>query len=284
MHKSFGSNTDWVACLLMWGIGSVILGIFSLVVGDVVWHGLAGVSWEFLSTAPRDAGRAGGIIPILISTGLLLSICLVVAIPIGLGAAIFLAECTSEHHAFGRVVRISLDVLTAVPSIVFGLFGYAFFSHMLGMGFSLVSGGLTLACMVLPILIRATEEGFRTVPNEYRLGAAALGLSRMTTLMTLLLPAAMPGLMVGVILGTGRAMAETAALIYTSGYVDRMPESLMDSGRALSLHIFDLSMNVPGGNANAYASAVVLIGLLLVMNTLASWVAGHWLKRRMFWA
>ena len=229
---------------------------------------------------PKDAGRAGGIFPILISTGLILILCLVVAIPIGLGAAIFLAECTSEHHLFGRVVRRSLDVLAAVPSIVFGLFGYAFFSQMLGMGFSILSGGLTLACMVLPILIRATEEGFRSVPGEYRLGAAALGLSRMTTLTTLLFPAAMPGLMVGVILGTGRAMAETAALIFTSGYVDRMPESLMDSGRALSLHIFDLSMNVPGGNANAYASAVVLIALLLLINTLASWITGHWLKRR----
>jgi phosphate transport system permease protein len=190
-----------------------------------------------------------------------------------------LAEYTSPRDAFGRLVRRSLDVLAGVPSIVFGLFGNAFFCIWLGMGFSILSGGLTLACMALPILIRATEEGFRAVPGEHRLGAAALGMTRTRTLFSLLLPAATPGLMVGLVLGFGRAIAETAALIYTSGYVDRMPESLFDSGRSLSMHIYDLSMNVSGGEPNAYASALILVGILLVVNLGAAWIGDHYLKR-----
>ena len=134
--------------------------------------------------------------------------------------------------------------------------------------------------MVLPILIRATEEGFRSVPDEYRQSAAALGLSRTTTIFQLLLPAAVPGLIVGTVLGVGRAIAETAALIFTSGYVDRMPSSLFDSGRALSIHIFDLSMNVAGGNEKAYASALVLVAILLIINISAILLAKFWLGRR----
>jgi phosphate transport system permease protein len=211
---------------------------------------------------------------------LILMVCLAVSLPIGLGTAILLAEFTPSHGVFGRLVRRSLDVLSGVPSIVFGLFGNAFFCKTLGLGFSILSGGLTLACMVLPILIRSIEEGFRAVPQEYRLGAAALGLSRRATLLHLLLPAAVPGVIVGLVLGIGRAMAETAALIFTSGYVDRMPESLSDSGRSLSIHIFDLSMNVSGGDGNAYATALVLVTLLLLINFTASWLAERWLHRR----
>jgi len=201
-------------------------------------------------------------------------------LPIGVGTAVLLAEFTSSENLFGRLVRRSLDVLAGVPSIVFGLFGNVLFCVYLGMGFSILSGGLTLACMVLPILIRSTEEGFRSVPDEYRHAAAALGVSRTTSLVHLLFPAAAPGLVVGLVLGVGRAIAETAALIFTSGYVDRMPESLSDSGRSLSIHILDLSMNVPGGDANAYASALVLIAMLLAINATASWVSNRWLHRR----
>src|SRR5262249_21132058 len=166
------------------------------------------------------------------------------------------------------------------PSPVFRLVAHAFLCKPPGMGFSILSGGLPLACMVLPLLIRSTEEGFRAVPNEYRHGAAALGISRTSTLFRLLLPAALPGLAVGLVLGIGRALAETAALIFTSGYVDRMPESLLDSGRSLSIHIFDLSMNVSGGDPNAYASALVLVVLLLVINWTASWLGDRCLGRK----
>ncbi|MBC1222131.1 phosphate ABC transporter permease PstA [Nostoc sp. UCD121] len=266
--------------LVLWAIALFVTAVFCWILGDIVWHGVGQISWEFLTTEPRNAGREGGIAPILISTCLILGVCMAVSLPLGVGTAVLLAEFTATESVFGRLVRRSLDVLAGVPSIVFGLFGNAFFSIRLGLGFSILSGGLTLACMVLPILIRSTEAGFRSVPADYRLGAAALGLSRTTTLWKLLLPAATPGLVVGLVLGIGRAIAETAALIFTSGYVDRMPESLLDSGRSLSIHIFDLSMNVAGGDANAYASALVLLILLLLVNGIATWTARFWLGRR----
>ena len=269
-----------LASVLVWSAAVLVTATFCWLVGDIIWHGLPHVSWTFVTASPRNAGREGGIGPILVSSLLILGVCLGVSLPIGVGTAVLLAEFTTDGSLFGRLTRRSLDTLAGVPSIVFGLFGNAFFCKTLGLGFSILSGGLTLACMVLPILIRSTEEAFRAVPSGYRLSAAALGLSRTTTLFRLLLPAAVPGLLVGLVLGVGRAIAETAALIFTSGYVDRMPESLLDSGRALSLHIFDLSMNVSGGDAHAYASALVLVVLLLAINGTASWLAEHLLYRR----
>ena len=279
MVNELGLDTTRFPSLLIWSAAGCVGAFFLWIIGDLTWQGTPRLSWEFLTTAPVDAGRLGGIWPIMVSTGLILGVCMAVTLPIGLGTAIFLAEITKLDQYFGRLIRRSLDVLAGVPSIVFGLFGNALFCQILGLGFSILSGGLTLACMVLPILIRTTEESFRMVPLEYRLSAAALGLSKTATLIHLLLPAAAPGLLAGLILGLGRAIAETAALIFTSGYVDRMPESLLDSGRALSIHIYDLSMNVPGGEQTAYASALVLIGLLFLLNGLSSWVTRHWFQR-----
>jgi phosphate transport system permease protein len=271
---------DRLAATAAWSAALLIAGVFFWILGDIGRQGVGRISWEFLTDPPRNAGRAGGVAPILVSTTMILAVCMAVSLPLGIGSAVLLSEFTARDGLFGRFVRRSLDVLAGIPSIVFGLFGNALFCNTLGMGFSILSGGLTLACMVLPFLIRAAEEGFRSVPDEYRRGAAALGLSRTSTLFHLLLPAAAPGVIVGVVLGVGRALAETAALVFTSGYVTRMPESLMDSGRSLSIHIFDLSMNVPGGDGNACASALVLLVLLLLVNGAASWLAERWLRRR----
>lgn len=253
-----------------------IAGFFGWILGDVVARGAPRLSLGFLLDAPRDAGRAGGIAPILVATAGILLVCMAVALPLGLGAAVYLAEVSSRGERLARIVRRSLDVLAGVPSIVFGLFGNAFFCVALGLGFSIVSGGLTLACMVLPVLIRTAEEGLRAVPQDTRHGAAALGLSRGRALTTLLLPAAAPALLAGLVLGIGRAVSETAALLFTSGYVDRMPRSLLDSGRALSIHVYDLSMNIPGGEGNAYASALVLVLLLAASSAASAWISRRW--------
>jgi phosphate transport system permease protein len=273
-------KADLALALAAWGTALAVAAVLAWVLVDVVRHGAGRISWEFLTTAPRSAGREGGILPILVSTALILAVCMSVSLPLGVGTAVLLSEFAGEGR-FARLVRRSLDVLAGVPSIVFGLFGNAFFCKVLGFGFSILSGGLTLACMVLPVLIRATEEGLRSVPHEYRLGAAALGLSRTSVLFRLLLPAAVPGLMVGFILGLGRAVSETAAVIFTSGYVDRMPTSLLDSGRKLTVHLFDLSMNVPGGDRSAYGSALVLVVLLVLINSAAWSIAGRWRARRL---
>jgi phosphate transport system permease protein len=257
----------------------LISGVFVWVLFDILSHGYSHLSWSFLADVPKNAGRSGGIGPIILSTLLILSVAIVTAAPVSLATAVLLSEFTRQDGVSDRLVRLSLDVLAGVPSIVFGLFGNAFFCIYLGLGFSILSGGLTLACMILPILIRTSEEGLQATPNEYRLAAAALGMSRSATLVYLLLPSATPALVAGLMLGLGRAMAETAALIFTSGYVDRMPDSLFDSGRALSVHIYDLSMNVAGGDTNAYSSALVLIVLLLIINSIAMSLAKQWLLR-----
>lgn len=271
-------RADRIATIAVWSVAALITAVFAWLLGDIVWHGASRISWDFLWSPPRNAGREGGIGPVLASTALILLVCMGTSLPLGVGTAALLAEFSGEG-AFARLVRRSLDVLAGIPSIVFGLFGNAFFCKTLGMGFSILSGGLTLACMVLPILIRATEEGIRSAPREVRLGAAALGLSKASTLLHLILPAAIPGLMVGFILGLGRAIAETAALIFTSGYVDRMPGSLLDSGRALTVHIYDLSMNVPGGDRSAYGTSLVLILLLFAINSGVWMIARRWQTR-----
>ncbi|MGR9108667.1 MAG: phosphate ABC transporter permease PstA [Gammaproteobacteria bacterium] len=272
--------TDRIATLLVWLAAILLVGVFLALISDLVSGGIARLSWGFLSEPPLDAGRGGGIAPIMVSTALILLIATAASVPPALATAVLLAEFSRQDSRFARFVRLSLDMLAGVPSIVFGLFGNAFFCIALGLGFSILSGGLTLACMMLPILIRTAEEGLRSAPDEYRLAAAALGLSRSAALRHLLLPSAMPALIAGWMLGLGRAAAETAALIFTSGYVDRMPDSLFDSGRALSVHIYDLAMNVAGGDPHARAAALVLILFLLAINGTSMALAGRWRERR----
>jgi len=264
------SPGELVLTVLACGSAVVVFAVFAWIVGDIVRHGASEISWSFLVDPPSRAGRAGGISSVIVSTLEILLVCLGVAVPIGVGAALFLAEVARGGRFAGRLVRAGLDVLAGVPSIVSGLFGNAFFCVTLGLGFSILSGGLTLACMVLPLLTRSLELGLRSVPDDYRMAAAALDLSSTRFFAQILLPAAAPGLAAGLLLGIGRAMAETAALILTSGSVDRMPGSLLDSGRALSVHVYELAMNVPGGEARAYATALVLVLLLVAINLLSN--------------
>jgi len=261
-------------------VAALVAGVLLWILADMAWQGVQHLSWEFLTEQPRKSGRAGGIAPILVSTTLILAVAIAAAVPIGLGAAVWLAEYSKQSGQFAAGTRLSLDVLAGVPSIVFGLFGNAFFCVFLGLGFSILSGGLTLACMILPIFIRTCEHGLFAVNNDWRLAAAGLGMSRSSVIWHVLIPAAAPAIVAGLMLGIGRATAETAALIFTSGYVDRMPESLSDSGRALSVHIFDLSMNISGGDKAAYASALVLVVLIVAINVLAVALSDRWLTRR----
>ncbi|HBC17732.1 MAG TPA: phosphate ABC transporter, permease protein PstA, partial [Alcanivorax sp.] len=167
-----------------------------------------------------------------------------------------------------------LDMLAAVPSIVYGLFGYQFFAISLGLGFSILSGGLALALMVLPLMIRSAEQALRAVPLSYRQAGEALSISRWGWVRRILVPQAAPGIAVGIILSIGRALAETAVLLFTAGYVLRRPDSVMDSGRALSVHIYDLAMNVPGGMPRAAATGLVLVAILVILNLLVR----RWLR------
>lgn len=256
----------------------IVTGVFAWILIDLARRGLGQIDWAYVTGVPSDAGRSGGIGPIILNTLVLLSVCLAVTVPLGLAAALLLGEFTRQLPGLATCLRRVLDVLASVPSIVYGLFGNAFFCKVLGMGFSLLAGGLTLACMALPLFVRTVEASLTIVPMDIRRGAAALGLSRWTTCTRLLLPAALPGILGGLVLAMGRALAETAALIFTSGYVDRAPSSLMDSGRALSVHVYDLAMNVAGGESRAAAAAVVLVLLLIVVNGLSRFMLSSWAK------
>ena len=203
----------WQDRLAEWSVyvaALLISAVFLWMLSDLALGGIEHLSWSFLLDPPQNAGRGGGIGSILVSTVLVLLIALVVALPLGWAAAVMLSEYVSSDSRFGHTVRHSLQVLAAVPSIVFGLFGNAFFSIYLGLGFSILSGGLTLACMLLPILVSTAEAGLRALPDTYRSSAMALGMSRAATVFHVLLPAAAPALITGLLLGIGRAMAETA--------------------------------------------------------------------------
>jgi phosphate transport system permease protein len=256
--------------------------LFSWLVWDLVRLGLPQISWTFLTGGVEDAGRSGGIAPLLVSTLWILLCCLTLAIPLGSGCALWLSEFVRRDRFIARVVTVGVDLLASVPSIVFGLFGMVFFAQTLGLGFSILSGGLTLACMILPILVRTTLSALESLPTDLRPAAAALGLSKTTTTIKILFPAALPGIVVGITLGIGRALSETAALLFTSGYSARMPESVSDSGRALSVHIYDLAFNVANGAPMASSSALVLLALILVVNSAAVAISERWLRRRQF--
>ncbi|MCC4118132.1 phosphate ABC transporter permease PstA [Aromatoleum toluclasticum] len=234
-----------------------------LLIGELLVDGLPALSAEFLLSAPTEAGLRGGIGSVLVSTLWVLAVCMGVVLPLGLGCALFLVEHVRGGSRLERGLQLTLDVLGGVPSIVFGLFGNRFFAVELGFGFSILSGGLTLACMVLPLFIRAAEQSLRQCPIAYRQAAAALALSRWGFVRRILLPFAAPGIALGVVLSSGRALAETAVLLFTAGYVTRWPESWFDSGRTLAVHIYDLAMNVSGGSTNAAATALVLLVLAI---------------------
>jgi phosphate transport system permease protein len=282
-NGTYARFTNTAFTYLVLGSAAIVALLFVAIIGDLLWRGGAHLSPAFLTDLPLNAGRSGGISSILVSTFLIIGVALLVTLPLGLMSAIWLSEFAAKQGVgsnSARMVRLSLDVLAGVPSIVFGLFGNAFFSVFLGLGFSILSGGLTLAAMMLPIFIRTTEFGLSSVPNEWRAGAAALGMHRANLIWHVLLPAAAPAIAAGLVLSVGRASAETAALLFTSGYVDRMPNSLLDSGRSLAVHIFDLSMNVTGGDSAAYASAITLVAIIAVVNTLAVALSDHWLAKK----
>ncbi len=260
--------TDRVA----WLAGLILLALVMVPVALMVtslWQQSVDVlSLSFLLEDPGRAGRSGGIAALLISTGWILGLCLLVAVPVGLGCALYLSESLPAGSRRAQWLGGVLDMLAAVPSIVYGLFGYQFFAITLGLGFSILSGALALSLMVLPLMIRSAEQAMRAVPMGYRQARDALALSRWGWVRRILLPCAAPGIAVGIILSAGRALAETAVLLFTAGYVLRRPDSVFDSGRTLSVHIYDLAMNVPGGMPRAAATAVVLVALLVVLNLL----------------
>ena len=210
--------------------------------------------------------------PALINTIWMTLLALLIAVPMGIFAAIFLVEYAGKGNRFVDVIRLTTETLQGIPSIVYGLFGMLFFVTKLKWGLSLLSGAFTLAIMILPLIMRTTEESLKSVPESYREGSFGLGAGQLRTIFRIVLPAAVPGILAGVILAIGRVVGETAALMYTAGTVAQIPDSVMGSGRTLALHMYVLS-NEGLHTDKAYATAVVLLVLVIGINTLSTVVA-----------
>lgn len=212
------------------------------------------------------------VVPALINTLIMTLMALVIACPLGIGSAIYLAEYAKKGNRFVKIVRMTTETLTGIPSIIYGLFGMLLFVGFLHWGYSLMAGAATVAIMILPTIMRTTEESFLAVPDSFREGSFGLGAGKLRTVFTLVLPSAMPGILSGIILATGRVVGETAALIYTAGTVAQVPANLFGSGRTLAIHMYVLSSEGLH-TGQAFATAVVLLIMVAGINAVAGLVA-----------
>ena len=222
-------------------------------------------SWEYNSDNVS-------LMPALINTLLIAALSLLFAVPVGIGAAVYLTEYAKRGNKLVGIVRITAETLSGIPSIVYGLFGSLFFVKYLGFGLSLLSGALTLAIMILPLIMRTTEEALLTVPDSYREGSFGLGAGRLRTVFKIVLPSAVPGILSGIILGIGRIVGESAALIFTAGTVAEVANSVFDSARTLSVHMYAISgegLHID----QTYATAVVLLAVTIIINALSEFAA-----------
>ncbi len=242
----------------------------------ILIRGVPNLHWSLFAWAYNSENAS--MMPALINTILMTLLSLFFAVPIGVYGAIYMTEYAHSGSRLVRVVRITSETLTGIPSILFGLFGMMFFVTALKLGLSLISGALTLSIMILPLILRATEEALIAVPREYREGSFGLGAGRLRTVSKVVLPSAMPGILSGVILAIGRIVGETAALIYTAGTVPKAADSLMDSTRTLSVHMYALSSEGLYVN-QASATAAVLLILVAGINALSGWAAKRLTRR-----
>ena len=255
-------------------LGVLVIGILFWILGFIVYHGIGVISWEFLTTEPTEGMTAGGIYPAIIGTLTLVAGSIVVAFPLGVMSAIYTQEYAGNGHIV-RFIRVMTSNLASIPSIVFGLFGMSLFVNKLGFGDSILAGSLTLSLLVLPLVIRTTEEALKAIPNSYRTGSYALGATKLQTVRKVILPMAMPNIFTGLILSVGRVSGETAPILFTVAayFLPKLPSSIFDQVMALPYHLYVLATsgaNIEQTRPIAYGTALVLIAIVLIMNLLAS--------------
>lgn len=255
---------------------AIVIAALGVILFEIVVNGAGAISWEFLTGSPRDLGRAGGIFPALVGTLYLVGGALAVALPLGIATAVYLVEYTADTP-LTRSIRAAVDLLNGTPSIVFGLFGFAFLVLFLGFGVSLIAGQITLGLMILPTIIRTTEEALRSIPGSLREGSYALGATKWQTTWRVVLPPALPGILTGAILSIGRAAGETAPIMFTAAAFSSryLPSSLTEPVMALPYHLFVLTTTVPGAATQSYGTGLVLLLLVLTI-----YLAAIFLRRR----
>ena len=252
----------------------IVVGILLWILGFIVWNGIEVISWDFLTKAPANGMTGGGIFPAIVGTFCLVVGSMVVAFPLGVMSAIY----TSEYAGNGKIVRlirVMTNNLSGIPSIIFGLFGMALFVNSLGWGDSIIAGAFTLGLLVLPLVIRTTEEALKAVPDTFRTGSLALGATRLQTIRRVVLPMAFPNITTGLILSVGRVSGETAPILFTVAayFLPKLPSGIFDQVMALPYHLYVISTSgtdLEAARPIAYGTALVLIVIVLAMNLLAS--------------
>jgi phosphate transport system permease protein len=258
---------DWLRFFAVWGSAAITVVVLLYLVVFVLIKGVPHIKASLFSLTYTVENQS--LFPALVTTLIMIVFTLLIAVPFGVFTAIYLVEYAPRGSKLVRAIRMTTETLAGIPSIVFGLFGYIFFAAWLGWGKSILAGCFTLAIMILPLIMRTTEESLKSVPDSYREGAFGLGAGKLRTVLRITLPSALPGILAGVILAVGRIVGETAALMFTIGSVIKIPDSLFSQGRTLALHVLQLSSQ--GHNRNeAYATAVILLVVVLGINALSS--------------
>lgn len=259
-----------IAITTLWLCAGVTVAVLGAVLLYVFVNGIGQISPEFIFTWPHGVNAEGGVWPTIVSTVYVTGLAMLIVTPIAVLAAVYLAEYAVQGRLV-TTIRFAADSLASVPSIVMGLFGFALFVKAMGIGFSMISAALALSFLMLPIVMRTTEEAIRAVPKYIRWGSYGLGASKWQTVRRSVIPAAMPRILTGIILATGRAVGETAVVIFTMGQAIWLPISPLDSGRPMTVHLYMLAMegiNLPA----AHGTALLLMIMILFFNLSARWM------------
>ena len=266
-----------IAKTLLWAMTILTVALLVFIIFFILRKGLPAVNIDFLTKNPVDMGKGGGIFSTVIGTVALTALAILIATPLGVGTAIYLTEYTWEN-ALTRVIRFGAECLAGIPSIIFGLFGFILFVTKLGFGWSILSGGLTLAFMILPTLIRTSEEAIKSVPAAFRQVSFSLGGTKWQTVTHVVLPSALPGIVTGIILSVGRSIGETAAVIFTAGSALRIPTSLFSSSRTMSVHFYIMAREGIS-MSKAYGTAAILIIAILAVNIATYYLMNRFIKK-----
>jgi phosphate transport system permease protein len=270
--------TQNLAKIFIWVAALSTIGIMVLILFQILSEGLPVLRLHFFIESPRSMGREGGIFSTIIGTAALTLVAILFATPLGVGTAVFLREYTHESK-ISRVIRFGTDCLAGVPSIIFGLFGFVFFVIQLNMGWSILSGGLTLAAMILPTIICTTEEAIKAIPYAFREVSYSLGGTKWQTVTRTILPNALPGIFTGIILSVGRSIGETAAVILTAGSSLVMPTSLFSPIRTMAVHFYILAREGISMEM-AYGTGAALVLLVLLINLIANHLLNRYIRKR----
>jgi phosphate transport system permease protein len=276
-------NSQKIAFWLFRILGLIVVAILFWILGFIVWNGAGVIDWDFLTKSPTDGMTGGGIFPAIVGTCCLVAGSMIVAFPLGVMSAIY----TTEYAGNGRIVRfirVMTNNLSGIPSIIFGLFGMALFVNTFGWGDSIIAGSFTLGLLVLPLVIRTTEEALKAIPDSFRTGSLALGATKLQTIRRVVLPMAFPNIVTGLILSVGRVSGETAPILFTVAayFLPKLPTGIFDQVMALPYHLYVIATSgtdLEAARPIAYGTALVLIAIVLLMNLLASTLRRHFGKK-----